>query len=123
MFFQEPTIIKNALHGEFKDIVMSTFKTHMAIKGFAHGDGDREFKERDSSVRYIQRSIPQHRGIELLEKDYGLWSSVVKQNNLGRVLGTDQSKVNQISIHRISRRSIYINICLHCGRTAKLPRS
>ena len=35
-------------------------------------------------------------GIELLEKDYGLWSSVKKQNNLGRVLGTNQSKVNQI---------------------------
>tara|TARA_Y100001973_G_scaffold39248_1_gene58954 strand:+ start:223 stop:1275 length:1053 start_codon:yes stop_codon:yes gene_type:complete len=35
-------------------------------------------------------------GIELLEKDYGLWSSVVKQNNLGRALGTDASKVNQI---------------------------
>tara|TARA_B100001996_G_C18599901_1_gene569416 strand:- start:77 stop:1129 length:1053 start_codon:yes stop_codon:yes gene_type:complete len=35
-------------------------------------------------------------GIELLEKDYGLWSSVVKQNNLGRVLGTDAAKVNQI---------------------------
>ena len=68
MFFQEPRIIKNALHGEFKDIVMSTFKTHMAIKGYAHGDKEREFKERDSSVRYIQRSTPQHRGIELLEK-------------------------------------------------------
>ena len=68
MFFQEPRIIKNALHGEFKDIVMSTFKTHMAIRGYAHGDKEREFKERDSSVRYIQRSTPQHRGIELLEK-------------------------------------------------------
>ena len=68
MFYQEPEIIKNALHGEFKDIVMSTFETHMAMKGFAHGDDKREFKERDSSVRYIMRRKPQHRGIELLEK-------------------------------------------------------
>ena len=35
-------------------------------------------------------------GIKILEKEYGLWSGVVKQNNLGRVLGTNQSKVNQI---------------------------
>tara|TARA_R100000278_G_C5455852_1_gene159096 strand:+ start:78 stop:1136 length:1059 start_codon:yes stop_codon:yes gene_type:complete len=35
-------------------------------------------------------------GIEILEKTYGLWSDVVKQNNLGRVFGTNQSKVTQI---------------------------
>ena len=66
MFYQEPHIIKNALHGEFKDIVLSTFQTHMAMRGYAHGDG--ASVERDSSVRYIMRSQPQHRGIELLEK-------------------------------------------------------
>ena len=66
MFYQEPHIIKNALHGEFKDIVLSTFQTHMAMKGYAHGEGANV--ERDSSVRYIMRSQPQHRGIELLEK-------------------------------------------------------
>ena len=35
-------------------------------------------------------------GIEILEKEYGLWSDVVKQNNLGRVFGTNQAKVKQI---------------------------
>ena len=35
-------------------------------------------------------------GIELLEKEYGLWNSVKKQNNLGRVRGTDPGKVNLI---------------------------
>ena len=35
-------------------------------------------------------------GIELLEKESGLWNSVKKQNNLGRVLGTNPSKVNLI---------------------------
>lgn len=35
-------------------------------------------------------------GIELLHKDYGLWNSVVKQDNLGRVFGTNSSKVNLI---------------------------
>tara|TARA_B100000287_G_scaffold423546_1_gene466953 strand:+ start:60 stop:1118 length:1059 start_codon:yes stop_codon:yes gene_type:complete len=35
-------------------------------------------------------------GIEILKQEYGLWSDVVKQNNLGRVFGTDQSKVTQI---------------------------
>ena len=34
-------------------------------------------------------------GIEILEKEYGLWSDVVKQNNLGRVFGTNQAKVKQ----------------------------
>ena len=32
-------------------------------------------------------------GIELLHKAYGLWADVVKQNNLGRVNGTNSSKV------------------------------
>ena len=35
-------------------------------------------------------------GIELLEKEYGLWETVKKQDNLGRVLGTNPSKVNLI---------------------------
>ena len=32
-------------------------------------------------------------GIEIVEKKYGLWKDVVKQNNIGRVFGTDQKKV------------------------------
>ena len=35
-------------------------------------------------------------GIELLHKEYGLWETVKKQDNLGRVLGTNPSKVNLI---------------------------
>ena len=35
-------------------------------------------------------------GIELLHKAYGLWTDVVKQNNLGRVNGTNSSKVGQM---------------------------
>ena len=35
-------------------------------------------------------------GIELLHKAYGLWKDVVKQNNLGRVNGTNSSKVAQM---------------------------
>ena len=35
-------------------------------------------------------------GIELLHKAYGLWKDVVKQNNLGRVNGTNSSKVGQM---------------------------
>ena len=35
-------------------------------------------------------------GIELLEKEYGLWKTVKKQDNLGRLLGTNPSKVNLI---------------------------
>ena len=35
-------------------------------------------------------------GIELLHKAYGLWADVVKQNNLGRVNGTNSSKVGQM---------------------------
>lgn len=32
-------------------------------------------------------------GIEIIKKEYGLWSNVVKQNNIGRVLGTNQNQV------------------------------
>lgn len=35
-------------------------------------------------------------GIEILHKEHGLWENVVRQNNIGRVFGTDQSKVKQI---------------------------
>ena len=35
-------------------------------------------------------------GIELLHKAYGLWTDVVQQNNLGRVNGTNSSKVGQM---------------------------
>ena len=35
-------------------------------------------------------------GIEIVEKRFGLWKDVVKQNNIGRFLGTDSKKVNII---------------------------
>ena len=35
-------------------------------------------------------------GIELLNKEYGLWKGKVKQNNIGRFLGTDQHKVKEM---------------------------
>ena len=35
-------------------------------------------------------------GIEIVEKKFGLWKDVVKQNNIGRFLGTDSQKVNTI---------------------------
>ena len=35
-------------------------------------------------------------GIEIVEKKFGLWKDVVKQNNIGRVLGTNSQKVNTI---------------------------
>lgn len=35
-------------------------------------------------------------GIEIEKKEYGLWKDVVKQNNIGRYLGTDQKKVTLI---------------------------
>ena len=35
-------------------------------------------------------------GIELLHKDYGLWKNVIKQNNIGRVKGTNPHKVKEI---------------------------
>ena len=35
-------------------------------------------------------------GIEIIEKKFGLWKDVVKQNNIGRFLGTDSRKVNTI---------------------------
>ena len=36
------------------------------------------------------------KGIELMHKAYGIWKNVVKQNNLGRVNGTDSSKVGEM---------------------------
>ena len=36
------------------------------------------------------------KGIELMHKAYGIWKNVVKQNNLGRVNGTDSSKVAEM---------------------------
>ena len=35
-------------------------------------------------------------GIEIVDKQYGLWDNVVKQNNIGRVNGTDPHKVKEI---------------------------
>lgn len=35
-------------------------------------------------------------GIEIIEKKFGLWKETVKQNNIGRYLGTDQKKVTMI---------------------------
>ena len=35
-------------------------------------------------------------GIEIIEKKFGLWKEVVKQNNLGRYLGTNAHKVTEI---------------------------
>ena len=35
-------------------------------------------------------------GIELLQKEYGLWKDVIKQNNIGRFLGTDKHKVQEM---------------------------
>jgi len=35
-------------------------------------------------------------GIEIIEKKFGLWKDTVKQNNIGRFLGTDQQKVTLI---------------------------
>lgn len=35
-------------------------------------------------------------GIEIIEKKFGLWKEVVKQNNIGRYLGTDAQKVTLI---------------------------
>jgi len=35
-------------------------------------------------------------GIEIIEKKFGLWKDTVKQNNIGRFLGTDSQKVNTI---------------------------
>ena len=35
-------------------------------------------------------------GIEIVEKKYGLWDNVVKQNNIGRVNGTNPHKVKEI---------------------------
>lgn len=35
-------------------------------------------------------------GIEIIEKKFGLWKDTVKQNNIGRFLGTDAKKVIQI---------------------------
>ena len=35
-------------------------------------------------------------GIEIIEKKFGLWKDTVKQNNLGRFLGTDQQQVTLI---------------------------
>jgi hypothetical protein len=35
-------------------------------------------------------------GIEIVEKKFGLWKNVIKQNNIGRFLGTDSKKVNTI---------------------------
>ena len=32
-------------------------------------------------------------GIEIIEKKFGLWEDTVKQNNIGRFLGTDSQKV------------------------------
>ena len=36
-------------------------------------------------------------GIEIVKKEYGLWKDVVKQNNIGRFLGTNQEKVTMIA--------------------------
>ena len=35
-------------------------------------------------------------GVEVIEKKFGLWKDVVKQNNIGRYLGTDHEKVRLI---------------------------
>lgn len=35
-------------------------------------------------------------GVKIIKKEYGLWKNVVKQNNIGRFLGTDQTKVTLI---------------------------
>lgn len=35
-------------------------------------------------------------GIEIVEKKFGLWKDTLKQNNIGRFLGTDQQKVQLI---------------------------
>ena len=35
-------------------------------------------------------------GIEIIEKKFGLWKEVVKQNNIGRYLGTNADKVTEI---------------------------
>jgi len=35
-------------------------------------------------------------GVEIVKKEYGLWKDVVKQNNIGRFLGTNQEKVTMI---------------------------
>ena len=35
-------------------------------------------------------------GIEIIEKKFGLWKNVVKQNNIGRYLGTNAQKVTEI---------------------------
>jgi hypothetical protein len=32
--------------------------------------------------------------VKIVEKKFGLWKDTVKQNNIGRVMGTDQNKVN-----------------------------
>ena len=36
-------------------------------------------------------------GIKIIKKEYGLWKNVVKQNNIGRFLGTNQQKVNMMA--------------------------
>lgn len=35
-------------------------------------------------------------GIEIVDKQYGLWKDVVKQNNIGRIKGTNPKKVKKI---------------------------
>lgn len=35
-------------------------------------------------------------GIKIIEKNFGLWKDTIKQNNIGRYLGTDPQKVNII---------------------------
>ena len=35
-------------------------------------------------------------GIEIVDKQYGLWKDVVKQNNIGRFKGTNAHKVKEI---------------------------
>ena len=45
------------------------------------------------SFPVTDKGIP---GIEIEKKEYGLWKDVVKQNNIGRYLGTDQKKVTLI---------------------------
>ena len=78
-----------------KPMTISTFfDTDICFADYICDYFDEKLMDPDNwTFPVTDKGIP---GIEIVEKKFGLWEDVVKQNNIGRVLGTNSQKVNTI---------------------------